>query len=154
MIKREEEKKYKLQEHLLLETAPGKGAMSGRSLCTQRAPRNGTRCEISASALGARCKEHPPVWGHPRLPQPGTMVPTMSTLHAGSGEAQTKQLSKFNFNTVRRRLSADGINTGFTASSTVCHRFCSALSDANIENNVIVARIFGLGLPGQSGSAW
>ena len=55
---------------------------------------------------------------------------------------------------VRRRLSADGIHTSFTASSTVCHRFCSALSDANIENNVIVARIFGLGLPGQAESTW
>lgn len=86
--------------------------------------------------------------------RPGTAVPTMSTLHAGPREAQTKQLSKFNFNTVRRRLSADGINTGFTASSTVCHRFCSALSDANIENNVIVARIFGLRLHGQAESAW
>lgn len=82
----------------------------------------------------------------------GTAVPTMSTLHAIPREAQTKQLSKFNFNTVRRRFSADGINTSFTASSTVCHRFCSALSDANIENNVIVARIFGLRLPGQAAS--
>lgn len=119
-------------------TAHGEGGMSGRSLCTQRVPRKGTRCDNPASLL-REVQRASPQSGSPPGSWPGTAVTTTSTLNIASGEAQSKEFRRFGLKLVWRQLPTDGSDSGSSASPAVCHRLCSAFSDANGANNVIVA---------------
>lgn len=112
--------------------------MSGRSLCVPH-----DACQ-GKDGLGHLCtmlremQRASPCLGPPRAP----VVPTPSPLNAGPGRAPSNQF-RFDGAGVEAALCR-WHQTSSTASSTVCHRFCSGSTDANIANNVIVARIFGL----------
>lgn len=124
--------------------------MSGRSLCTQRVPRTGTRCDGSAAVLG-EMQRASPCLGPPRAP--GQACGAHHEPPECCPRGRTRQRAqRMCSEPVWRRLSADGISSSSSASASVCHRLCSGCSDAKTANNAIVARIFGLRLPGQAES--